>query len=58
MYDNSIYLYVLMYNRLSEDMVRLPSVKSFQAKLTHLAKEQAKRDEIYWRDYYANYGKL
>ena len=58
MYDNSIYLYVLMYNRLSEDMVRLPSVKAFQAKLTHLAKEQAKRDEAHWRDCYANCGEV
>ena len=31
LYDNSLYLYVLMYNRLSEEMVKLPSVSSFQA---------------------------
>ena len=58
LYDNSLYLYVLMYNRLSEEMVKLPSVSSFQAKLTHLAKERAKANDARWRQCYQDCGEV
>ena len=49
LHDRSIYAYILIYNRLPEVLVNLPSVSSFQAKLTHLAKERARLNQESWR---------
>ena len=50
LYDNSIYMYILIYNRLPQEIVDAPSVTSFQGKLTQLAKLRAGRDEGHeWR---------
>ena len=48
-FDRSIYSYILMYNRLPQDFVDLPSVSAFQAKLTHIARQRALNDAANWR---------
>ena len=48
-YNNSLYMYVLMYNRLPQEIVELPSVSSFQKKLTKLAKDRADQGHANWR---------
>ena len=45
LYDNSIYVYVLMYNRLPQVLVDCDSVSVFQGKLIQLAKMRAQQDE-------------
>ena len=42
-------MYVLMYNRLPQEIVELPSVSSFQKKLTKLAKDRADQAHANWR---------
>ena len=54
LYERSLFEYILMYNRLPQSLVEATSVKCFQARLTHLAKERAKRDEPNWRQSYEN----
>ena len=49
LFDRSLYAYILMYNRLPQALVDIPTVKDFQAKLTHLAKQRAMRDQEDWR---------
>ena len=50
LYNNSIYMYILIYNRLPQELVDSETVKDFQGKLTQLAKMRAQRDEgISWR---------
>ena len=49
LFDRSLYAYILMYNRLPQAIVDLPPVATFQAKLTHLAKQRALVDEENWR---------
>ena len=43
MYHRSLCNYILMYNRLPQEIVDLPSVSAFQTKLTQLAKLRAER---------------
>ena len=50
LYERSIYMYILIYNRLPQVLVDLPTVASFQAKLTHLAKQKASADPEHWRN--------
>ena len=50
LYDRSLYLYVLMYNRLPQSLVDSPSTPVFQARLTHLTKQRAARGDRTWRD--------
>jgi hypothetical protein len=38
-----------MYSRLPQALVDIPTVKDFQAKLSHLAKQKAMRDQEDWR---------
>ena len=45
LYNNSIYMYVLIYNRLPQVLVDCETVSAFQGKLTQLAKVRAQRDE-------------
>jgi len=52
LYARSLYGYILMYNRLPQCFVDAPSVKSFQAKLTQMAKHQAQLDQSSWRKAY------
>ena len=54
MYNNSLYMYILMYNRLPEEIVSLPSVPSFQTKLNKLAKSRADQGHENWRCAYQN----
>jgi hypothetical protein len=49
LFDRSLYAYILMYNRLPQELVDIPTVKDFQKKLTHLAKQRAMRDQEDWR---------
>ena len=48
-YNDSLYLYILMYNRLPEEIVTLPSVSAFQTKLNKLAKARADQGHENWR---------
>ena len=48
LYDRSLYAYILVYNRLPQAFVDLPTASAFQSKLTHLSKERAKRDSEHW----------
>jgi hypothetical protein len=45
LYNNSMYVYVLIYNRLPQDLVDAHSVATFQGKLTQLAKMRAQLDD-------------
>jgi hypothetical protein len=49
LYERSLYMYILIYNRLPQVLVDLPSVAVFQAKLTHLAKHKALVHPDNWR---------
>ena len=50
LYNSSIYMYVLMYNRLPQVLVDCESVATFQSKLTQLATMRAQQDDgISWR---------
>ena len=49
LYRRSLYAYVLVYNRLPQTLADSPSVSSFQARLTHLAKEMVPNSEELWR---------
>ena len=50
LYFRSLWQYVYIYNRLPQGLVDTPSVKTFQAKHTHLTKERAKNNDSNWRD--------
>ena len=50
LYERSLYMYILIYNRLPQVLVDLPIVAAFQAKLTHLAKQRASVDPESWRN--------
>ena len=49
LYRRSLFPYVLMNNRLPQAIVDLPSVRSFQSKLSALAKYRAQTDQEGWR---------
>ena len=49
LYERSLYAYILMYNRLPQATVDLPTVSTFQAQLTHLAKSRVTLDPENWR---------
>ena len=49
LYRRSLFAYILIYNRLPEAVVDMPFVKSFQSKLTALAKYRAQTDQESWR---------
>ena len=54
LYMRSLFAYILMYNRLPQAIVDMPSVKSFQSKLTALAKLRAQTDQEGWRSSFQN----
>ena len=49
LYNRSLYAYVHIYNRLPQTLVDAPTVSSFQARLTHLAKQRAIHARGDWR---------
>ena len=58
LYFKSLYGYTHMYNRLTQTLVDLPSVCSFQAKLTHLVKTRAEIGDAAWRQSLDDSGKI
>ena len=51
LYNASIYMYILMYNRLPQVVVDCETVSGFQGKLTQLAKVRAQQDDGHtWRN--------
>ena len=52
LYRRSLFAYILVYNRLPQALVDMPSVKDFQSKLTALAKHRAQTDQESWRRSY------
>ena len=49
LYERSLYACILMYNKLPQATVDLPTVSAFQAQLTHLAKNRVTLDPENWR---------
>ena len=49
LYNRSLYMYVLIYNRLPHELVMSPSVSSSQSQLTKLVKERANNGDPSWR---------
>ena len=57
LYNNSIYMYILIYNRLPQELVDCETVKGFQGKLTQLAKIRAQNDSTSeWRNAFQSCG--
>lgn len=52
LYQRSLYAYTRVYNRLPQTLADAPSVSSFQARLTHLAKQRATNAHEDWRRCY------
>ena len=52
LYNNSLYMYILMYNRLPQELIDLPSVSCFQRRLTKIVKDRAEQDSTNWRGAY------
>ena len=51
-YRGWLFAYILIYSRLPQALVDMPSVKDFQSKLTALAKHRAQTDQESWRRSY------
>ena len=49
LYERSLYAYILMYNRLPQVLVDVPTVSGFQRKLTRLCKETPDAGDSNWR---------
>ena len=49
LYERSLYAYIRVYNILPQTLADSPSVKSFQSRLTHLAKQRATNAHDDWR---------
>ena len=49
LYNTSLWSYILIYNRLPRGLIEQQSVKSFQSKLTHIAKVRAQGNDPTWR---------
>jgi hypothetical protein len=56
LYFKSLYHFVLIYNRLPQELVDLDSVSAFQNQLTKFAKSRADRGETTWRNAYEDCG--
>ena len=54
LYNSSLYMYILMYNRLPQEVINLPSVSRFQSQLTKFAKTRAEQGDETWRSSYKN----
>ena len=50
LYDNSIWTYALIYNRLPQELIDSSTVSIFQEKFTQLVKIQVQRDDPDWRE--------
>ena len=49
LYNKSIYMHILMYNRIPQDLVEARTVSTFQSSLTKIAKHRAENDDASWR---------
>ena len=49
LFNNSLYMYILMYNRLPQEIVDSTSVSCFQKKLITYAKDRAEQGNTNWR---------
>ena len=58
LYDRSLYMYVLIYNRLPQDFVDLHSVSDLQKRLTVEAKNLARAEHPKWREVFHDCGNL
>ena len=56
LYDRSLWNYILIYNRLPQELVNSESVTTLQGKLTQLAKTRVERGDPNWRDTYQSDG--
>ena len=54
LYFRSIYGFIHIYNRLSQELVDSPSVNIFQTRLTHIAKVRAQSSDVRWRQAFAD----
>ena len=54
LFNNSLYMYIMMYNRMPQEIVDLPSVTSFQSMLTILTKNRTRDGNPNWRCAYKN----
>ena len=54
LYFRSIYGYIHIYNRLTQELVDSPSVSVFQTRLTHIAKVRAQTGDVRWRQAFAD----
>ena len=49
LYMRSIYAFILVYDSLPQTLADSPTIASFQARLTHLAKQKASTSEEMWK---------
>ena len=54
LYFRSVYGFIHVYNRLSQSLVDSPSVKTFQSRLTQIAKYRAENGDNHWRHAFAD----
>ena len=54
LHERSLYAYVILYNRLPQKLVDLPSVADFQSELTRLARTRAYDGDATWREAYCD----
>jgi len=54
LYFRSVYGYTLIYNRLPQSLVNSPSVKTFQSRLTQIARYGAENGDSQWRHAFAD----
>ena len=52
LYNTSLYMYILMYNRLPQEVIQNRTVSAFQSQLTRIAKERARGGDVAWRTSY------
>lgn len=50
LYDNSIWSYILIYNRLPQNLINTEIVSTLQSKLTQLARMRAKNCDVHSRE--------
>ena len=54
LYFRSIYGFIHIYNRLSQELVDSPSVSIFQTRLTYIAKVREQSSDVRWRQAFAD----
>jgi len=58
MHNNSLWYFVILYNRLPQVLVDAVSVKVFQSKLTQLVRLRAQQGDIRWRESFQSCGDI